>query len=197
MHEENVFKSTQTFRLESGEKIEKLTIAYRTCGNLNTEKNNVIGGCHALTANSDIFDRWPGLFGSEELFNINDHFVATPPLSADPNTGNPYHYTFPFFTIRDIVAVNQQPANKLDIAVINVLIGGSFEGRQVLEWTATGTMDINNLIVIDAPRWSIPDATYYAIESRYGYDVFLVDPPTLSRVIGDFYAVMKTRKRFT
>ena len=52
--------------LESGQLLEDVTIAYHTYGEYNPKKNNVIWVCHALTANSDVFDWWAGLFGEKE-----------------------------------------------------------------------------------------------------------------------------------
>ena len=55
--------------LESGQLLEDITIAYHTYGEYNPQKNNVIWVCHALTANSDVFDWWAGLFGEDDFFN--------------------------------------------------------------------------------------------------------------------------------
>ena len=89
------------FEFENGEIIENLTIAYHTAGKINPEKNNIIWVCHALTANSNVFEWWEGLFGENDLFNPNDHFIicanvigshygTTNPLSANPKTNQPY-----------------------------------------------------------------------------------------------------------
>ena len=43
--------------------------------NLNAKKDNVIWACHALTANADVLDWWKGLFGNNDLFNPNEHFI--------------------------------------------------------------------------------------------------------------------------
>ncbi|NQD70343.1 homoserine O-acetyltransferase [Sphingobacterium shayense] len=163
-------KSTKDFILENGECIGELTIAYHTFGELNAEKDNVVWVCHPLTANSDVFDWWPGLFGENELFNHTEHFIVcanvlgssygtTSPLSNNPKTGCPYYLTFPQFTIRDIVRVNQVLAEHLGIQKIATLIGGSLGGQQALEWTTAATIPIERLIVIgcsaQASPWAI------------------------------------------
>ena len=52
------------FQFESGYVFENgITIAYHTYGELNATRDNVIWGCHALTANSSVDDWWSGLFG--------------------------------------------------------------------------------------------------------------------------------------
>ncbi|MFD1770305.1 homoserine O-acetyltransferase family protein [Sphingobacterium suaedae] len=162
-----IHKSADAFLLESGAKLDELTIAYHTYGELNDRKDNVVWVCHALTANSDVLDWWPGLFGEHELFNPNDYFIicanvlgsaygTTSPLSINPQSGKPYYLTFPQFTIRDIVRANQRLADHLGITTIDILIGGSLGGQQVLEWTAAKTIRINRLIAIGTCAQSSP-----------------------------------------
>ena len=55
------FTYTGTFELESGQKLQGLEIGFNTYGSLNKNRDNVVWVCHALTANSDVFDWWKGL----------------------------------------------------------------------------------------------------------------------------------------
>src|SRR5690606_38812166 len=98
----NTFNPSKTFELESGKRVNNLEIAYHTYGQLNAAQDNVVWVCHALTANSDVFDWWPGLFGENDLFNPNEYFIVcannigspygtTNPLSTNPLTGQPYY----------------------------------------------------------------------------------------------------------
>lgn len=150
---------TDRFTLESGKYLPGLEIAYHTFGHLNPEKNNVVWVCHALTANSDVLDWWPGLFGEKALFNPQEHFIVcanilgsaygtTNPLSIHPRNEEPYFLSFPEFTIRDIVKVHQLLAKYLRIEQIDTLIGGSLGGQQALEWAITEPEKINRLIVL-------------------------------------------------
>lgn len=154
-----IFEYNREFVLENGAALPHLQIAYHTFGELNEDRSNVIWVCHALTANSNVFDWWPGVFGSDELLNDRDYFIVcanvlgshygtTNPLSIDPRTNEPYYFDFPSFTIRDIVQGHQLLAEHLGIAQINTLMGGSLGGQQALEWAAKGTTSIKNLIVI-------------------------------------------------
>jgi homoserine O-acetyltransferase len=51
-----------------------LTIAYHSYGKLNKQKT-MWWVCHALTANGDVFDWWPGLVGESCVINPKDHFI--------------------------------------------------------------------------------------------------------------------------
>lgn len=150
---------TKSFKLENGKSLRKVEIAYQTYGKLNEKKDNVIWACHALTANADVLDWWKGLFGSNDLFNPEEHFIvcanvlgshygSTNPLTINPVTGQPYYLAFPEFTIRDLVAAHRLLAAHLGIEEIKVLIGGSLGGQQAIEWAITDNKAIENLIIV-------------------------------------------------
>ncbi|MBL4676528.1 MAG: homoserine O-acetyltransferase [Mucilaginibacter sp.] len=153
------FTYTGTFELESGRKLQGIEIGYNTYGTLNKNRDNVVWVCHALTANSDVFDWWKGLFGPEDHFNPDEHFIicanvlgspygTVNPLSTNPATGQPYFLAFPDYTIRDIVKAHQLLANHLGIDKIEILLGGSLGGQQALEWSIIEQDRIKNLILI-------------------------------------------------
>lgn len=145
--------------LESGKKLHDLQIAYHTYGSLNKKKDNVIWVCHALTANSDVFDWWCGLFGDNCLFNPKDHFIvcanilgspygSSNPLSVNNETGLPFYLSFPEITVRDMVKAHQLLADHLKIPEISLLIGGSLGGQQALEWAVSEPEKIKRLVLI-------------------------------------------------
>ncbi|NQX38355.1 homoserine O-acetyltransferase [Pedobacter steynii] len=155
----STYPHNKTFKLENGKKLRKIELAYQTYGKLNAKKDNVIWACHALTANSDVLDWWKGLFGNNDLFNPEEHFIicanvlgshygSTNPLSENPVTGLPYYLSFPEFTIRDLVSAHRLLAEHLGIKDIKVLIGGSLGGQQALEWAITDGSAIENLILV-------------------------------------------------
>jgi len=72
----HTYTYNKPFRLESGESLPGLTIAYTTLGELNAAKNNVIWVCHALTANSEVALWWDGLIGEGKFYNPADHFIV-------------------------------------------------------------------------------------------------------------------------
>lgn len=153
------FKYSKTFTLECGEKLHGLEIGYHTFGKLNKNRNNVIWVCHALTANSDVLDWWSGLFGDNNLFNPEEHYIVcanilsspygtSNPLSINPLTQQAYYLSFPQVTIRDMVKAHQILADHLGIDQIKVLLGGSLGGQQAVEWSIIEPERINYQVLI-------------------------------------------------
>jgi len=142
--------------LERGGYLSSPVVAYHTYGN---PRNPVVWVCHALTANSDVFGWWAGLFGPDAPFNPKDHYIVcanilgscygtTGPLSQNPETGEPYFHDFPVVTVRDMVAAHEALRNHLNIKKIHLLIGGSLGGQQALEWAILQPDAIENLALI-------------------------------------------------
>ncbi|WP_411275289.1 homoserine O-acetyltransferase [Daejeonella sp.] len=159
MNPEYLYRHKKVFKLESGKKINNLQIAYHTFGALNAKKDNVIWACHALTANSHVFDWWKGLFGDNCLFNPKEHFIicanvlgshygTTSPTHINEITGLPYYLSFPEFTVRDISAAHQILADHLGLPEIGLLIGGSLGGQQAMEWAILEPKRIKKLVLI-------------------------------------------------
>jgi homoserine O-acetyltransferase len=154
-----IFKYNKPFELESGKQLRELQIGYNAYGKLNKNADNVVWVCHALTANSDVFDWWKGLFGDNDYFNPEDYFIVcanilgshygtTCPLSTNPVTGQSYYLSFPQFTVRDMVKAHALLAYSLGVNNIEVLLGGSLGGQQAVEWAITEPERIKNLILI-------------------------------------------------
>lgn len=155
----NTIQLQESFVLESGKTLSGLTITYHTYGRLNDKKDNVVWVCHALTANSDVFDWWPGLVGENCVINPKDHFIvcvniigscygSSGPLTNDSETSKPYYSSFPVVTIRDIINAFIPVRKKLGIEKIKLLMGGSMGGYQVLEWCLMEPEVIQNSFVI-------------------------------------------------
>lgn len=141
----NTYHHDKPFTLDSGNILPAYHLGYTTFGELNIAKNNVVWIFHALTANSDATEWWPGLVGKGKLFDPETYFIvcvnmpggcygSTGPLDIDPETGEPYYHTFPFFTPRDMIRAYQPLKDFLGIQKIKVGIGGSMGGQQLLEW---------------------------------------------------------------
>ena len=120
-------------------------LAYTTFGTINQAKDNVVWIFHALTANSNPVEWWPGLVGENKMFDPEKYFIvcvnmpgscygSIGPLDIDPATGKRFFHDFPLFTTRDMIRTYQRLKDFLQIRKIKVGIGGSMGGQQLLEW---------------------------------------------------------------
>lgn len=140
-----IFSSDKSLTLESGYALPSYHLAYTTYGKINNTKDNVVWIFHALTANSNPEEWWPGLVGEGKLFDPNKYFIicvnmpgscygSTGPLDKNPENGKIYYHDFPFFTPRDMIRSYQPLKDFLGIKKIKIGIGGSMGGQQLLEW---------------------------------------------------------------
>ena len=94
----SIYNFNQPFTLESGHILPRYHLAYTTYGKLNIAKDNVVWIFHALTANSDPAEWWPGLVGEGKLFDPKKYFIvcvnmpgscygSIGPLDKNPETG--------------------------------------------------------------------------------------------------------------
>lgn len=131
--------------LECGEVLPSFEVEYTTYGTLSPAKDNVIWVCHALTADSRVADWWPhtveeGRFlDPERWFVVCANFIGSPygstsPVSLNPTTGKAWRGAFPQVTVRDMVKAHSALAARLGIARVELLIGSSIGGFQVMEW---------------------------------------------------------------
>lgn len=140
-----VFEHNQPFTLENGITLPGYHLAYTTLGKLNIKKDNVVWVFHALTANSNPADWWPGLIGDGRFFDPSKYFIicanmpgscygSIGPLEINTQTGERWYHDFPLFTTRDMVRAYKPLKNLLGIKKIHIGIGGSMGGQQLLEW---------------------------------------------------------------
>lgn len=172
-----LYRHNAPFKLESGEVLPSLEIAYDTFGELNEAKDNVIWVCHALTANSDVADWWPhtveqGKFLDPERYFIvcanflGSHYGTTSPLTVNPATGKKWYYDFPRITVRDMVACHQLLAKELGIKRVKLLIGSSIGGFQCMEWAIMEPEFMENLALIATTTYSEPWAAAFNESQR-------------------------------
>ena len=172
-----LYRHNAPFKLESGEVLPSLEIAYDTFGKLNEAKDNVIWVCHALTANSDVADWWPhtveqGKFLDPERYFIvcanflGSHYGTTSPLTVNPATGKKWYYDFPRITVRDMVACHQLLAKELGIERVKLLIGSSIGGFQCMEWAIMEPEFMENLALIATTTYSEPWAAAFNESQR-------------------------------
>lgn len=154
-----VFEYNQSFTLESGVTLPGYHLAYTTLGKLNAKKDNVVWVFHALTANSNPADWWPGLVGEGKLFDPATYFIicvnmpgscygSIGPLEVNPQTGERWFHDFPLFTTRDMVRTYKPLKDALGIENIHIGIGGSMGGQQLLEWAIEEPLAFDYIIAL-------------------------------------------------
>jgi homoserine O-acetyltransferase len=154
-----IYKHQGSLELEQGGSLTNSHVAFHQWGKPRKDGSNVVWVCHALTANSNPFEWWEGLFGEGDFFNSEDWCIicanilgscygTTGPLSSNAETGETYYSSFPSLTIRDLVNAHRLLAEHLGIDRIGILIGGSLGGQQALEWAVQEPERFDTLIPI-------------------------------------------------
>ncbi|MDO5823783.1 homoserine O-acetyltransferase [Methanobrevibacter sp.] len=163
-------------RLDSGETLEEITVAYETYGELNKEKSNAILICHALTGDAHAAgwhegDKKPGwwemVIGPGKALDSEKYFIicsnvlggckgTTGPSSINPKTGKEYGLDFPVITINDMVKVQKELVASFGINQLFAVIGGSMGGMQVLEWMVSYPSMMKKAIPIATAARSSP-----------------------------------------
>ncbi len=171
------------FHLEGGGTLHDVRVEVRTWGRHRRHATLI---CHALTGTADADDWWAGLFGAGRVFDpATTHIVAmnvlggcagtTGPTSIDPVTGEPYGGGFPQITIRDMVDLQARVLDELGIDHLDLVIGGSMGGMQVLEWLVRHPGRVTTGIPIGvgasqsawAVAWSHAQRTAITSDPRY------------------------------
>ncbi|MFH0990219.1 MAG: homoserine O-acetyltransferase [bacterium] len=166
-----LFNGNNPLKLESGESLPLVEVAYETYGTLNHEGTNAILLCHALTGNSHAANHanclhapgqsgwWDGVIGFGKAFDPQNHFIicsnilggcygTTGPRSINPVTGRHYGPSFPQITVRDMVKVQRALIEKLGIKKLHTVAGGSLGGMQALEWALLYPEIVHSIIPI-------------------------------------------------
>jgi homoserine O-acetyltransferase/O-succinyltransferase len=151
------FGADTPLKMDAGVSLGPLTIAYQTYGELNAGKSNAILVCHALTGDQHVANQhpitgkpgwWHTMVGPGRPIDTNRYFVIAPnvvggcmgttgPASLNPATGRPYGLDLPIVTIKDMVFAQAMLIDRLGIATLFCVAGGSMGGMQVLQWVAS------------------------------------------------------------
>ncbi|MFY0594186.1 homoserine O-acetyltransferase family protein [Roseivirga sp.] len=155
------------FILENGKKLSEVVIAYHTFGQLNAKRDNVVWVCHALTANANPIQWWPGLIGQKDVINPQKYFIvcaniigscygSTGPKNFNPETGERYLRSFPAITIKDMVKAHRLLLAHLEIDQIHLGVGGSMGGQQIVEWAVQEPKLFKHIALIASSAKSSP-----------------------------------------
>ena len=120
---------------------------------------------------------WDDMIGPGKPFNTDEYFVissnilsgckgTTGPSSINPATGKPYAMDFPIVTIGDMVRVQKKLTDYLGIEKLYGVVGGSYGGMQVLEWTVSYPDMVNLAIVIATTARVAPQAIAFDTIAR-------------------------------
>ena len=161
-------KPPDELKLESGEKLGPITVAYETYGKPNKEKTNAVLITHAFSGDAHAAgyhkgDKKPGwwdsMIGPGKAFDTDKYYIicsnvlggcggTTGPSSINPKTGKPYGLDFPLVSINDMVNVQIKLLDHLKIEKILTVAGGSMGGMQALSWLIKHPGRIKSAIVI-------------------------------------------------
>ncbi len=153
---------SKALRLQNGEALDPVTVAYQTYGKLSARRDNAILLFHALSGSQnaagynpsvkgveDLWTEeckvgwWDGFIGPGKALDTERFFVvcanylggcygSTGPRSTDPSTGRPYGSCFPSISLADIVDAQMRLVDFLGIERLHATIGGSLGGLLAL-----------------------------------------------------------------
>jgi homoserine O-acetyltransferase len=146
------------FILESGERLEEVTVAYRSWGNVANAEHRAILVCHALTGSADVESWWPGLIGPAAAFDpAGDYIVCSNILGGCCGTTGPvslrggdqrYRADFPRISVRDMVHLQRRLLDYLGVQQLELVTGPSLGGMQALEWAALYPDRVKSIVPI-------------------------------------------------
>lgn len=160
--------SFDELKLENGEKIGPVTLAYETYGRLDSKRANAVLILHALSGDAHAAGThegekdpgwWDSMIGPGKAFDTDKYFVicsnvlggckgSTGPSSINPKSGKPYALDFPLITITDMVNCQKRLIDYLGIERLLTVVGGSMGGMQVLSWLVNYPQSIRSAIPI-------------------------------------------------
>jgi homoserine O-acetyltransferase len=189
--------------LRSGAVLPDYTLSYETYGTLDAQRSNAVLVCHALNASHHVAGTYPGqprsegwwdnLVGPGKPLDTDRFFVigvnnpgscfgSTGPMQTNPATGRAWGADFPVVTVEDWVDVQARLLDRLGIAQLAAVIGGSLGGMQALSWTLRHPQRVRHCAAIaSAPNLSAQNIAFNEVARR----AIITDPDFHG---GHFYA---------
>ncbi len=179
------------FELESGQKLQEMTLAFETYGTLARNGRNAILITHGFTSSHHAAGTytptgapgwWDGLIGPGKTIDTNRYFVvssnmlgssygSTAPASIDPATGKRYGPDFPTITLRDMVRAQRLLLDGLGVHHLVAVAGPSFGGYQAFQWAIQYPDFMDGVVpVVTAPKGSGGDAAVKTLVDRFAQD---------------------------
>jgi homoserine O-acetyltransferase len=160
------------FRLQSGDILPEVTIAYATRGRPGPDGRNAILITHGYTSGPRMIEpgvassegAWSTLVGPGAPIDTDRYFVvcsnmlgssfgSTNAASIDPRTGQPYGSRFPRITVADIVTAQKHLLTHLGVSHLKAVVGPSYGGFQAFQWGVTFPDFIDGIVpVVTSPR---------------------------------------------
>ncbi len=141
--------------LESGARVESVTVQYRLEGTLSPTRDNLVLVVHALTGNSHASDWWSGVIEEGGAIDPTRHAILCANLLGGCNgtTGpsNERPDALPPFTTRDQAAVLALLLDALGVQQPLLVCGGSLGGMVTLEFAASFPERVRGAVVLAAP----------------------------------------------
>lgn len=155
-----------------GRRLEEVTVAYETYGELNAARDNAVLVCHAISGDSHVAQHnseddpgwWDIMVGPQKPVDTRRFFVICPnllggcrgttgPSCVNPATGKPYGRDFPPITVADMVEVQRRLLDHLGLPKLLAVIGGSLGGHQALIWATRHPERVRGVIALaTSPR---------------------------------------------
>jgi homoserine O-acetyltransferase/O-succinyltransferase len=184
--------TTRDFRLESGELLPELTLAYERYGRLAADGRNAILITHGFTSSQHAAGKysaadetagwWDGLIGPGKAIDTNRYFVvasnmlgssygSTAPASINPKTGRRYGPDFPDITLGDIVTAQKAMLDTLGVEHLIAVAGPSFGGYQAFQWAVAYPDAMHGIVaVVTAPKGAGGPQAVETLRARFATD---------------------------
>ena len=155
-------------RLENGEILPSVTLAYETWGELDEAGSNAVLILHALTGDAHVYGDaapgqptpgwWDQIVGPGRIIDTERYYVvaanvlggcqgSTGPASLAPD-GVPWGSRFPVISTRDQVRAEALLSDLLGVHTWDIVIGTSLGGHRAIEWAVTYPERVRRLVVV-------------------------------------------------
>ncbi len=179
--------SVRNFRLESGEVLPELRLAYEAYGARAPDGRNAILATHGYTSSQHAAGLdangeagwWDGLIGPGKAIDTRKYFVvssnmlgssygSTAPASINPKTSKLYGPDFPEYTLVDIVTAQRAMLDALGVKHLVAVAGPSFGGYQAFQWGVTFPDAMSGIVpVVTEPKAIRGDRMVADLRTRF------------------------------